>query len=297
MGTGLISCYDGYIGEYNGVKKSDLYGTPHWWPIDQEEGLEDTASGRREHYLSTERVNGAVRNGHRGDSGHVSSEIMTENIAQKPSKALAFTINFDETESTGGAVSMPPERKRVTSLPRPKLNSVQSTSAPPTPMINQAVEFVATEEINLAISETPETSGACDVKSDNGTYTLDDDDSSHVERRSTDIPVTEIDNNEWIQKWATEASAHVPGKIQHSHRHEHSENCEVIVKMLEFYIDMNSIPPYDDTFKILDETRNIVNAIQNRVSSEVPRKPNTPGPKQGETTTSIKLNRAFRLVK
>ena len=51
-----------------------------------------------------------------------------------------------------------------------------------------------------------------DVKSDNGTYTLEDDDSSYVqEDRGVALGLNQIDNNDWIQKWATEASAHVPG--------------------------------------------------------------------------------------
>ena len=206
----------------------------------------------------------------------------------KYNRPLAFTINFRDDEEEEDGCHRPETEGQVDEKPSSGCSSVTKEG------INalsgaSIIEEKAEEEPKNTDIQAEQIS---DVKSDNGTYTLEDDDGSYVqEDRGAALGLNQIDNNDWIQKWATEASAHVPGE------------CSFIIEIgiialncarnLHHYFitaDIHPIPPYDETFKILDETRSIVNAMQDRVSCEKKPKPKP----RAETASSIKFNRAFK---
>ncbi|CAG7827518.1 unnamed protein product [Allacma fusca] len=249
--------------EYNNnSRKSELYGTPHWWPVAQ--GAGETKDGRKipkynDLLGSNPTAAGAVVETKDTSLESTSSSSTTPGV--KYCKPLAFTINFHD--APGEDIIHPEEDSTSCCNDNP-----EEILPPPVEIIPEKIDVVTEEPEPEPEPEPVVDQTTSDVKSDNGTYTLDDDDSSFVqEDRTSSIQLSQIDNNDWIQKWATEASAHVP--------------------------DIQPIPPYDETFKILDETRSIVNAMQSRVTTTDSTKKNAK--LKPEHPSSIKFNRAFNI--
>lgn len=157
--------------------------------------------------------------------GVLAAAVTTSAPVYKYNKALAFTISFNEDATTRPTdaddddspeaeeeVVREPASRASSSVSRDGEDKLSAKEVVLVLPLDKPTKKPDTDEDELKLDHLSDAEQISDAKSDNGTYTLEDDDSSYVQDdRGAALGLNQIDNNDWIQKWATEASAHVPG--------------------------------------------------------------------------------------